>query len=39
MWTFDDPVFRTVLLRGIAWAGQRDVDRFNELVTLDARIQ
>ena len=39
MWTFDDPIFRTVLLRGIAWAGRRDVDRFNDLVTLDARIK
>lgn len=38
-WTFDDPVFRTVLLRGIAWAGHRSVDRFNELVTLDARVE
>ncbi|MGI9429803.1 MAG: ThuA domain-containing protein, partial [Bythopirellula sp.] len=39
MWTFDDPIFRTVLLRGIAWAGHRQVDRFNSLVTLDARIE
>ena len=39
MWTFDDPAFRTLLLRGIAWAGQRSVDRFNGLVTLDARIE
>ena len=38
-WTFDDPTFRTLLLRGIAWAGHRDVDRFNKLVTLDARIK
>lgn len=38
-WTFDDPIFRTLLLRGVAWAGHRDVDRFNELVTLDARIR
>ena len=39
MWTFDDPFFRTVLLRGIAWAGHCKVDRFNSLVTLDARIE
>lgn len=38
-WTFDDPLFRTLLLRGIAWAGHRNVDRFNELVTLDARVE
>jgi hypothetical protein len=39
MWSFDDPFFRTVLLRGIAWAGKRNVDRFNELVSLDARVE
>lgn len=39
MWTFDDPIFRTVLLRGIAWVGHRNVDRFNDLVTLDARVE
>lgn len=39
MWTFDDPVFRTVLLRGIAWAGRSSVDRFNGLVRLDARLK
>jgi type 1 glutamine amidotransferase len=39
MWTFDDPAFRLLLLRGIAWAGHRNVDRFNDLVTLDARIE
>jgi type 1 glutamine amidotransferase len=38
-WTFDDPLFRTLLLRGIAWTGHRNVDRFNELVTLDARVE
>ncbi|MCC6492193.1 MAG: ThuA domain-containing protein [Pirellulales bacterium] len=39
MWTFDDPAFRTLLFRGIAWAGRRPVDRFNELVRLDARLE
>lgn len=38
-WTFDDPAYRTLLLRGIAWAAHRDVDRFNKLVALDARIE
>src|SRR4051812_17817060 len=38
-WTFDDPAFRLLLLRGIAWAGPQDVDRFNTLVFLDARVQ
>ena len=39
MWTFDDPAFRLLLLRGIAWAGGRNVDRFNDLVWLDARVE
>lgn len=38
MWTFDEPVYRTLLLRGVAWAGHRNVDRFNELTTLGARV-
>jgi type 1 glutamine amidotransferase len=37
-WTFDDPVFRTVLLRGIAWTAREPVDRFNDLVPLGARV-
>ncbi|MEM7383562.1 MAG: ThuA domain-containing protein [Verrucomicrobiota bacterium] len=31
-WTFDDPLFRTLLLRGIAWSGGEPVDRFNNLI-------
>ena len=31
-WTFDDPMFRVLLLRGIAWVGREPVDRFNSLV-------
>jgi putative heme-binding domain-containing protein len=37
-WTFDDPAFRVLLLRGIAWAAREQVDRFNDLVTPGARI-
>jgi putative heme-binding domain-containing protein len=37
-WTFDDPLFRILLLRGIAWSAKEPVDRFNELATLGARI-
>ncbi len=37
-WTFDDPLFRIVLLRGIAWSAHEPVDRFNELVTIGARL-
>jgi putative heme-binding domain-containing protein len=31
-WTFDDPLFRVLLLRGIAWSAREPVDRLNELV-------
>lgn len=37
-WTFDDPLFRILLLRGIAWAAHEPVDRFNDLVTPGARM-
>ena len=37
-WTFDDPLFRVLLLRGIAWAAREPVDRFNDLVTPGARL-
>ena len=31
-WTFDDPLFRVLLLRGVAWSAKEPVDRFNDLV-------
>jgi putative heme-binding domain-containing protein len=31
-WTFDDPLFRVLLLRAIAWSAHEPVDRFNDLV-------
>ena len=31
-WTFDDPLFRLLLLRGVAWTAREPVDRFNALV-------
>ncbi len=37
-WTFDDPIFRVLLLRGISWSAKEQVDRFNELVPLGARL-
>jgi type 1 glutamine amidotransferase len=37
-WTFDDPLFRILLLRGIAWTAGEPVDRFNALVTPGARM-
>ena len=37
-WTFDDPLFRTLLLRGIAWSAEQPVDRFNPLILPGANI-
>ncbi len=31
-WNFDDALFRTLLLRGIAWSAKEPVDRFNNLI-------
>lgn len=33
MWTFDDPLFRLLLLRGMAWAAGEPVSRFDALAT------
>jgi putative heme-binding domain-containing protein len=38
-WTFDDPLYRLLVLRGIAWAAkQDDVNRLAELMTVGARL-
>jgi putative heme-binding domain-containing protein len=37
-WTFDDPLFRILILRGIAWTAKEPVDRFNDLAIPGARI-
>jgi type 1 glutamine amidotransferase len=36
MWTFDDPLFRLLLLRGIAWSAREPVTRFDGLATAPA---
>jgi putative heme-binding domain-containing protein len=38
-WTFDDPLFRVLLLRGIAWTARQPVDRFNGLATLGVELR
>jgi len=35
-WTLDDPLFRILVLRGIAWAGGRDTSRLETVVQLEA---
>jgi hypothetical protein len=37
-WTFDDPVFRVLALRGICWAAGQPEDRLAELATIGARL-
>jgi type 1 glutamine amidotransferase len=37
-WTFDDPVFRLLLLRGLAWSAHEPVDRLAQLSTVGARL-
>ncbi len=36
--TFDDPLFRVLLLRGLAWAAGERATRFDDLVNLSARL-
>ncbi len=38
-WTFDDPLFRILLLRGLAWTAREPVDRFNNLIEAGTRRQ
>jgi putative heme-binding domain-containing protein len=38
-WTFDDPLYRVLLFRGIAWSASEPVDRLRELVTVGARLK
>jgi putative heme-binding domain-containing protein len=38
-WTFDDPLFRIVLLRGMAWAAGEPADRWTDLAAIGARIR
>ena len=38
-WTFDDPLYRVLVLRSICWAAkQNDVDRLSDLCLVGARI-
>jgi len=38
-WTFDDPLFRVLCLRGICWAGGQPPDRLSSLALAGARVQ
>jgi putative heme-binding domain-containing protein len=38
-WTFDDPLFRILLLRGMCWTAGEPADRLTELATVGARMR
>ena len=38
-WTFDDPLFRILALRGICWAARQPVDRLASLVIIGVRVE
>ncbi|MCZ6795644.1 MAG: serine hydrolase [Planctomycetota bacterium] len=37
-WTFDDPLFRLILLRAVAWTAREHPDRLEPLATVGARL-
>jgi type 1 glutamine amidotransferase len=37
-WTFDDPLFRILILRGICWTSHQPIDRLRDLSTIGARV-
>jgi type 1 glutamine amidotransferase len=38
-WTFDDPAFRLLLLRGICWAAGVPEDRLSDLARIGVRMK
>jgi type 1 glutamine amidotransferase len=36
-WSYDDPLFRIIVLRGIAWTAREPIGRLERLATLDAK--
>jgi type 1 glutamine amidotransferase len=38
-WTFDDPLFRVLILRGIAWTAGRPAERLTHLAGVGARLE
>ena len=38
-WTFDDPLFRILVLRGMCWSAREPVDRLSEFALPGARIE
>jgi putative heme-binding domain-containing protein len=38
-WTFDDPLFRILIFRGMLWSADENVDRFNDLATMGLKLE
>jgi putative heme-binding domain-containing protein len=38
-WTFDDPLFRLLVLRGVSWSAGEPADRLSGLATIGARVR
>jgi putative heme-binding domain-containing protein len=38
-WTLDDPLYRLLVLRGIAWAAGAEIDSLTDVAALEARIR
>ncbi|GAC1339100.1 MAG: hypothetical protein NVSMB14_05600 [Isosphaeraceae bacterium] len=38
-WTFEDPLFRIMILRGIAWAGKEPIARFEDLAVKGVKLR
>ena len=38
-WTYDDPMFRILFLRSLAWVTNDELNRFNDLILLGARVK
>jgi len=38
-WSFDDPLYRALLLRGMSWAAQREADMLLPLAIVGARLE
>jgi putative heme-binding domain-containing protein len=38
-WTFDDPLFRILILRAICWTARQEIDRLSSLATVGARVE
>ena len=38
-WTYDDPLFRVIILRGLAWAAGESIPRFDAIATSELKLK